>query len=148
MDSSKSNGPLADLDRQRLPAKLTDFYRRDPDTSQSSETVATGVVEPSSDSDAYILYLPEPSSDPTCLTLFDEALIPVCAPGLGVAMTDRVLAQASIGRGVLIVPFGQPLKTGGVYSMYLQPSAAAHPGHARIMQWFARQSGESNQPTA
>jgi DNA-binding transcriptional LysR family regulator len=64
LDSSKSNGPLADLDRQRLrirlhvslavrwlPANLTDFYRRDPDTSQSSETVATGVVEPSCDPD-------------------------------------------------------------------------------------------------
>lgn len=194
--------------RWLLP-KLTDFYRRYPDISLSIETVATEVVEPSSDSDAYILYLPEPSSDPSCLTLFEEALIPVCAPGLGgptqplsamadlvhfpllhrstdkqdwkrwlaahggspledyrqipfnldelaldaaarglgVAMTDRVLAQESIERGVLIVPFGQPLKTRGVYSMHLQPSAAAHPGRGRIMQWFAQQTGASSLPS-
>lgn len=194
--------------RWLLP-KLTDFYRRYPDISLSIETVATEVVEPSSDSDAYILYLPEPSRDPACLKLFEEALIPVCAPGLGgaaqplqsmadlvhfpllhrstdkqdwkrwlaanggssledyrqipfnldelaldaaarglgVAMTDRVLAQESIERGGLVVPFGQPLKTGGVYCMYLQPSAAAHPAHARIMQWFAQHSGESDRPS-
>ncbi|AYC31566.1 LysR family transcriptional regulator [Pseudomonas cavernae] len=194
--------------RWLLP-KLTDFYRRYPDISLSIETVATEVVEPSSDSDAYILYLPEPSSDPTCLKLFEEALVPVCAPGLGssaqplqsmddlvrfpllhrstdkqdwkrwlaanggsplegyrqipfnldelaldaaarglgVAMTDMTLAEESIERGVLVVPFGRPLKTRGVYSMYLQPSAGAHPARARIMQWFAEQTGERAQPT-
>lgn len=189
--------------RWLLP-KLTDFYRRYPDIALSIETVAAEVVEPASDSDAYILYLPEPSSDPSCLKLFEEALIPVCAPGLGsaaqplqtmadllrfpllhrstdkqdwkrwlaanggsaledyrqipfnldelaldaaarglgVAMTDMILAQESIERGVLVVPFGQPLTTGGVYCMYLQPSAAAHPARARIMQWFAQQAGD------
>ncbi|RJG13901.1 LysR family transcriptional regulator [Pseudomonas cavernicola] len=194
--------------RWLLP-KLTDFYRRYPDISLSIETVATEVVEPSSDSDAYILYLPEPSSDPTCLNLFEEALIPLCAPGLvsgtqplesvedlahfplihrstdkhdwklwlaanggllledyrqipfnldelaldaaarglGVAMTDMTLAQESIDRGVLVVPFGSPLKTKGVYSMYLQPSAALHPARSQIMQWFAQQTGDNNLPT-
>jgi LysR family glycine cleavage system transcriptional activator len=189
--------------RWLLP-KLTDFYRLYPDISLSIETVATEIVEPSNDSDAYILYLTEPPSDPACLKLFEESLIPVCAPGLGssaqplqsmadlvhfpllhrstdkqdwkqwlatnggspledyrqipfnldelaldaaarglgVAMTDRVLAQESIERGVLVVPFGQPLQTGGVYAIYLQPSAATHPAHARIMQWFTQQSGE------
>lgn len=192
--------------RWLLP-KLTDFYRRYPDVSLSIETVATEVVEPSSDSDAYILYLPEPSTDPHSLKLFEEALIPVCAPallsapqplqtmadlprfpllhrstdkqdwqrwltanggapledyrqipfnldelaldaaarGLGVAMTDMVLAQESIARGVLVVPFGQPLKTRGVYSMHLQPSAAAHPALTRIMQWFAEQTTDGRQ---
>lgn len=193
--------------RWLLP-KLTDFYRRYPEISLSIETVATEVVEPSSDSDAYILYLPEPSSDPACLNLIEEALIPVCAPGLGspaqplesvedlvrfpllhrsadkhawgcwlvanggrslenyrhipfnldelaldaaarglgVAMTDMTLAQESIDRGVLVVPFGSPLKTKGVYSMYLQPSAALHPARAQIMQWFAQQAGDGDLP--
>ncbi|MHC8319914.1 LysR substrate-binding domain-containing protein [Pseudomonas sp. GB2N2] len=68
--------------RWLLP-KLSEFYRHHPQVSLSIETVATEVVEPAIDSDAYILYLPEPSADPECLTLFKEALVPVCAPGLG-----------------------------------------------------------------
>lgn len=187
--------------RWLLP-KLSDFYRRHPDIALSIETVATEVVEPSSDSDAYILYLAEPSSDSACLTLFEEALVPVCAPGLadstrpldsvddlvrfallhrsadkqawidwlaanggksledyrhipfnldelaldaaarglGVAMTDMTLAEESIDRGVLVVPFGQPLKTGGNYSLCPQPSAASHPACSLVMQWFAQQA--------
>lgn len=188
--------------RWLLP-KLTDFYRHNPDISLSIETVATELVEPSGDSDAYILYLPEPSGDQGVLNLFEEVLIPVCAPslccsaqplqsiddlvrfpllhrstdkqdwkrwlaanggspledygqipfnldelvldaaarGLGVAMTDMTLAEESIERGVLVIPFGRsPLKTKGIYSMYLQASAASHPACSRIMQWFAEQS--------
>jgi len=187
--------------RWLLP-KLSDFYRRHPDVSLSIETVATEIVEPASDSDAYILYLPEPSSDPACLTLFEEALVPVCAPGfgnsthplesvddlvrypllhrsadkqawidwlaanngksledyrhihfnldelaldaaargLGVAMTDMTLAEESIERGVLLIPFGRPLKTRGVYSLCPQPSAASHPACSLIMGWFAQQA--------
>lgn len=190
--------------RWLLP-KLSDFYRRHPDISLSIETVATEVVEPASDSDAYILYLPEPSDDPSCLTLFEEALVPVCAPGLansthplesvddlvrypllhrsadkqawidwlaanngksledyrhipfnldelaldaaarglGVAMTDITLAEESIERGVLLIPFGRPLKTRGVYSLCPQPSAASHPACALIMQWFAQQAEQN-----
>jgi LysR family glycine cleavage system transcriptional activator len=182
--------------RWLLP-KLSDFYRHHPEVSLAIETVATEVVEPASDSDAYILYLPEPSGAPDCLTLFEEALVPVCAPslalgsmeelarfallhrsadkndwrywlsahggqsledfrhipfnldelaldaaarGLGVAMTDMTLAGESIERGLLVIPFGQPLKTRGIYSLCLQPSAATHPACAQIMQWFAEQA--------
>lgn len=187
--------------RWLLP-KLSDFYRRHPDISLSIETVATEIVEPASDSDAYILYLPEPSSDSACLTLFEEALVPVCAPGLGsptqplasvedlvrfpllhrsadkqawihwlaanggksledyrhipfnldelaldaaarglgVAMTDLTLAEESIDRGVLVVPFGRPLKTRGIYSLCLQHSAEFHPACSLIMRWFAQQA--------
>jgi LysR family glycine cleavage system transcriptional activator len=184
--------------RWLLP-KLSDFYLRHPEVSLAIETVATEIVEPTSDSDAYILYLPTASSDPDCLTLFQETLVPVCAPsladaprsveellrfpllhrsadrqawiewlaandgqplddyrhipfnldelaldaaarGLGVAVTDMTLAAESIERGVLVVPFGQPLKTGGIYSLCLQPSAAAHPACAVVMEWFAGQA--------
>ncbi|MBT2372572.1 LysR substrate-binding domain-containing protein [Pseudomonas fluorescens] len=183
--------------RWLLP-KLSDFYRRHPDVSLAIETVATEVVEPASDSDAYIRYLPQPAHDPGSLSLFQEALVPVCAPGLGplasvedlvrfallhrsadkqdwmtwlaangarsleayrhipfnldelaldaaarglgVAMTDMTLAAESIERGVLVVPFGRPLQTGGVYSLCLQPSAASHPACSVVMQWFARQT--------
>jgi LysR family glycine cleavage system transcriptional activator len=189
--------------RWLLP-KLSDFYLHHPDISLSIETVATEIVEPASDSDAYILYLPEPSTDPASLTLFEEALVPVCAPGLrdsahplnsmddlvrfallhrsadkqawiewlaanggksledyrhipfnldelaldaaarglGVAMTDLTLAQESLDRGVLVVPFGQPLRTRGIYSLRPQPSAASHPAYGVIMQWFALQAGQ------
>lgn len=184
--------------RWLLP-KLGDFYRKHPEVSLAIETVATEVVEPTSDSDAYILYLPQPSNAADCLTLFEEALVPVCSPtlagaprsvdellrfpllhrsadrqawiewlaandgkpladyrhipfnldelaldaaarGLGVAVTDMTLAAESVERGVLVVPFGQPLRTGGVYSLCLQPSAASHPACAWVMQWFADQA--------
>lgn len=184
--------------RWLLP-RLSDFYLHHPEVSLAIETVATEVVEPTSDSDAYILYLPTESSDPDCLTLFQETLVPVCAPnlagaprsveellgfpllhrsadrqawiewlaandgkpleayrhipfnldelaldaaarGLGVAVTDMTLAAESIERGVLVVPFGQPLKTGGIYSLCLQPSAAAHPACGVVMGWFAGQA--------
>jgi LysR family glycine cleavage system transcriptional activator len=184
--------------RWLLP-KLGDFYRKHPEVSLAIETVATEVVEPTSDSDAYILYLPQPSNAADCLTLFEEALVPVCsltlagaprsvdellrfpllhrsadrqawiewlaandgkpledyrhipfnldelaldaaARGLGVAVTDMTLAAESVERGVLVVPFGQPLRTGGVYSLCLQPSAASHPACAWVMQWFADQA--------
>jgi LysR family glycine cleavage system transcriptional activator len=182
--------------RWLLP-KLSDFYRHHPEVSLAIETVATEIVEPASDSDAYILYLPEPSGAADCLTLFEEALVPVCAPtlaltsqedlagfallhrssdkndwrywlmanggksledfrhipfnldelaldaaarGLGVAMTDRTLAGESIDRGVLIIPFGEPLKTRGIYSLCLQPSATAHPACGAVMQWFTAQA--------
>ncbi|AXI62233.1 LysR family transcriptional regulator [Pseudomonas kribbensis] len=184
--------------RWLLP-RLSDFYLHHPEVSLAIETVATEVVEPTSDSDAYILYLPTASSDPDCLTLFQETLVPVCAPGLvdaprsveelqrfallhrsadrqawiewlaandgkpleayrhipfnldelaldaaarglGVAVTDMTLAAESIERGVLVVPFGQPLKTGGIYSLCLQPSAAAHPACGVVMGWFAGQA--------
>ncbi|MEJ5056693.1 MULTISPECIES: LysR family transcriptional regulator [unclassified Pseudomonas] len=182
--------------RWLLP-RLGDFYRHHPEVPLAIETVATEVVEPASDSDAYILYLPQPSGAADCLTLFEEALVPVCAPGLavasleelpgfallhrsadrndwknwlganggkalgefrhipfnldelaldaaarglGVAMTDMTLAGESIERGVLVVPFGEPLKTRGVYSLCLQPSAASHPACGPVMQWFAEQA--------
>ncbi len=187
--------------RWLLP-KLSDFYLRHPDVALSIETVATEVVEPASDSDAYILYLPQPPDAPGCLTLFEESLVPVCAPGLGganpplasmddlvrfallhrstdkqawiewlaanggkaledyrhipfnldelaldaaarglgVAMTDLTLAAESIDRGVVIVPFGAPLKTGGVYALCPQPTAASHPAWPAVLSWFAEQA--------
>ncbi|NMX60860.1 LysR family transcriptional regulator [Pseudomonas sp. WS 5059] len=186
--------------RWLLP-KLSDFYRSHPDISLAIETVATEVVEPASDSDAYILYLPKPTHDGDCLVLFEEALVPVCAPGLGplasaqdlarfallhrsadrqdwatwlaahggrsladyrhipfnldelaldaaarglgVAMTDRTLAAESVERGVLVVPFGQALATGGCYALCLQPSAAAHPALGVVRQWFGSQAHNS-----
>ena len=183
--------------RWLLP-KLSDFYRQHPDISLAIETVATEVVEPAGDSDAYIQYLPKAPNDQACLTLFQEKLVPVCAPhlgplatvqdlqhvallhrsvdkqdwrvwlaahgaealedyrhipfnldelaldaaarGLGVAMTDQTLAAESIERGVLVVPFGEPLETGGVYALCLQPMAASHPGCKALMEWFTGQA--------
>ena len=182
--------------RWLLP-KLSDFYLQHPDIALSIETVATEIVEPASDSDAYILYLPRPSTDPACMALFDEALVPVCAPslgplasmedllrfallhrsadqqawhdwlaandgkplhsyrhipfnldelaldaaarGLGVAVTDMTLAAESIQRGALVIPFGEPLKTGGNYSLCLQPAADLHSACPAVLQWFASQ---------
>jgi LysR family glycine cleavage system transcriptional activator len=199
--------------RWLLP-RLTDFYAQYPDLSLSIETVATEVVDPTDNCDAYILYLPEPREDPTpaspsFLTLFDEVLVPVCAPrsvngkplprsledlaqhtlihgstgqhewttwlkaqdgpsakhykhitfnldelamnaaarGLGIAMTDLTLAQESINRGDLVVPFGMPLKTSGTYVLWLQTAGALHPGRQRILQWFAQQeAGTAGKP--
>ncbi|MNT59698.1 DNA-binding transcriptional activator GcvA [compost metagenome] len=78
----------------------------------------------------------------------DELALDAAARGLGVAVTDMTLARESIDRGILVVPFGAPLKTRGVYAMYLQPSAAFHPARAQIMHWFAEQAGDGGDPPA
>ena len=70
----------------------------------------------------------------------DELALDAAARGLGVAMTDLTLAVESIERGVLVIPFGPPLKTRGIYALKLQPSAASHPACGLIMQWFAQQT--------
>ena len=59
-------------------------------------------------------------------------------------MTDMTLAGESIERGVLVIPFGEPLKTWGIYALCLQPSAAAaHPACGAILQWFGEQGQAS-----
>ncbi|MNN67916.1 Glycine cleavage system transcriptional activator [compost metagenome] len=70
----------------------------------------------------------------------DELALDAAARGLGVAMTDMTLAGESIQRGELVIPFGEPLKTRGIYSLCLQPSAASHPACAPVMQWFTAQT--------
>jgi LysR family glycine cleavage system transcriptional activator len=190
--------------RWLLP-RLNDFYRQYPTSSIAIETVASEVVEPTTDCDAFIAYQRSASNDANSLNLFDEMLVPVCSPrlqvrgklpeciddlretvllhgsgdsaewqhwmavngtcsianfrhlnfnldelaldaatrGLGVAMTDWVLARDSIERGTLCVPFGKPLKTNGVYCMHMQPSSRNHPEFEIVAQWFAAQSGRS-----
>ncbi|VWD31516.1 LysR substrate-binding domain-containing protein [Burkholderia lata] len=190
--------------RWLLP-RMVDFYAQCPDLSLSIETVATEMVEATGECDAYLLYLPEMHRDPSFLILFEELLVPVCAPtliggkqppatleelgqhalihgstghhewtrwlqeqgseddatyrhmtfnldelamdaasrGLGVAMTDLTLAQEAIRRGDLIVPFGTPLRTTGVYVLWLQTAGALHPARQRILQWFAQQAAEA-----
>ncbi|WP_064120938.1 LysR substrate-binding domain-containing protein [Pseudomonas fluorescens] len=184
--------------RWLLP-RLSEFYLSQPEVALAIETVATEVVEPGNDSEAYIVYLSQPSTEPECLTLFEESLVPVCSPdlrnaprtvdellgfallhrsadrqawiewlaanqgkpleeyrhipfnldelaldaaarGLGVAVTDMTLAAESIERGLLVIPFGQPLKTGGVYALCLQSFAPTHPACASVLQWFTEQA--------
>ncbi|WP_095147888.1 LysR substrate-binding domain-containing protein [Pseudomonas sp. Irchel s3a18] len=186
--------------RWLLP-RLTDFYARYPDLALSIETVATERVDPSGECDACILYLPAVPDDGTHHVLFEEFLVPVCAPtsvngkpppssrealggyplihastgqlewatwfkaqslepakdckhitfnldelaldaaarGLGIAMTDQTLAQEHIHRGELIIPFGPALRTGGAYTLYLQPSSALHPTRQAVLDWFFQQ---------
>ena len=59
---------------------------------------------------------------------------------LSITVFGMTLAGESIERGVLHIPFGQPLKTRGIYSLCLQPSAASHPACGAVMQWFAQQA--------
>jgi LysR family glycine cleavage system transcriptional activator len=70
----------------------------------------------------------------------DELALEAAARGLGIAMTDRTLAQDLIDRGDLIVPFGPALKTSGAYILWLQPASALHPARQAIVDWFARHS--------
>ena len=187
--------------RWLLP-RLSGFYAANPGLCLSIETVGGETVDTGGDCDAYVLYLRDGLDERALTPLFDEYLIPVCAPqlsdglppprsleqlaehalihgstsrhewtvwlqaqtdqtphnyqhlmfnlddlaldaaarGLGVAMTDRVLAQDAISRGSLIVPFGQPLKTGGVYALWLRDSGAAHPACSAVLDWFQSQS--------
>ena len=74
----------------------------------------------------------------------DELAMNAAVRGLGVAMTDLTLAQESINRGRLVVPFGTPLKTNGAYVLWLQSEGALHPARERILQWFAQQDTGSS----
>jgi LysR family glycine cleavage system transcriptional activator len=69
--------------------RLTGFYAQCPDLS--IETIATELVDPTGNCDTYILYLPEPPDGPTFITLFDEVLLPVCAP---FAVDDKPLPKS------------------------------------------------------
>jgi len=186
--------------RWLLP-RLSSFYALNPALCLSIETVSGEVVETSGDCDAYVLYLREGLDERPLTVLFDEYLVPVCAPslgdgqalprslealgshalihgstgrhewnlwlkahhdqperaykhlmfnlddlaldaaarGLGVAMTDQMLAHDALVRGDLVVPFGEPLKTGGVYALWLRDSGAAHPACKAVLHWFEEQ---------
>lgn len=186
--------------RWLLP-RLSSFYALNPALSLSIETVSGEVVDTSGDCDAYVLYLREGLDERPLTLLFDEYLLPVCAPvlgdgqpppgsldaleghalihgstarhewnlwlqahqgqperayqhlmfnlddlaldaaarGLGVAMSDRMLAHDALARGDLIVPFGEPLRTGGVYALWLRDSGVAHPACKAVLQWFQTQ---------
>ncbi len=185
--------------RWLLP-RLSSFYAANPELCLSIETVSGEVVDTGGDCDAYVLYLREGLDGRPLTPLFDEYLIPVCAPvlgegqvprnldelarhalihgstaryewtlwlqaqadqrernykhlafnlddlaldaaarGLGVAMSDQMLAHDALARGDLIVPFGQPLKTGGVYALWLRDSGAAHPACQAVLRWFEEQ---------
>lgn len=67
----------------------------------------------------------------------DELALDAATRGLGIAMTDQVLAQALIDRGELIVPFGPAIRTGGVYTLWMQPASARHPARQAVLDWFA-----------
>lgn len=195
--------------RWLLP-RLSGFYAANPGLCLSIETVGGATVDPGGDCDAYVLYLPEGLDERPLTPLFDEYLVPVCAPtlsdgqlpprsleelaghalihgstsrqewtawlqaqddqtphsykhllfnlddlaldaaarGLGVAMTDLILAQDSIARGSLLIPFGQALKTGGVYALWLRDSGAAHPACETVLNWFQAQAAERDLPAA
>ncbi len=186
--------------RWLLP-RLTSFYAAHPRLALSIETVGGEAVDTDGDCDAYVLYLRDGLDDRALLPLFDEFLIPVCAPalasglapprsvgelaahplihgspsrfewttwlqahgeavgqgfqhvqfnlddlaldaasrGLGVAVSDQVLAQDALTRGSLVVPFGEPLKTGGVYALWLSEQGAGHPARDVILEWFEGQ---------
>lgn len=193
--------------RWLLP-RLSSFYALHPALCLSIETVSGEVVETSGDCDAYVLYLRDGLDQRPLTPLFDEYLVPVCAPrlgdgqvpprsledlsghalihgstarhewtlwlqaqrdppgraykhlmfnlddlaldaaarGLGIAMTDQVLAHDAVARGDLIVPFGEPLKTGGVYALWLRDSGAAHPACNAVLDWFEEQLSEARRP--
>lgn len=186
--------------RWLLP-RLSSFYAINPGLCLSIETVSGERVDTGGDCDAYVLYLPEGLDDRPLTPLFDEYLIPVCAPqlrgghppprsldelaghalihgstgrhewtlwlqaqqdqaersfkhllfnlddlaldaaarGLGVAMTDKMLAHDALVRGDLVLPFGQALRTGGVYALWLRDSGVTHPACKAVLSWFEEQ---------
>lgn len=186
--------------RWLLP-RLSSFYAINPGLCLSIETVSGELVDTGGDCDAYVLYLPGGLDERPLTPLFDEYLIPVCAPklggdlppprsldelaghalihgstgrhewtlwlqaqrdqaernfkhilfnlddlaldaaarGLGVAMTDKVLAHDALARGDLVVPFGEALRTGGVYALWLRDSGVTHPACRAVLSWFEEQ---------
>ncbi|MEG0858816.1 MAG: LysR substrate-binding domain-containing protein [Pseudomonas sp.] len=186
--------------RWLLP-RLSSFYAINPGLCLSIETVSGEVVDTSGDCDAYVLYLVNGLDERPLTLLFEEYLLPVCAPslsdgrtpphgldeleqhalihgstsrhewtvwlqaqqdkaersfkhlmfnlddlaldaagrGLGVAMTDRMLAHDALQRGDLLVPFGEALRTGAVYALWLRDSGVAHPACRAVLNWFEEQ---------
>ncbi|MNE46981.1 Glycine cleavage system transcriptional activator [compost metagenome] len=78
----------------------------------------------------------------------DDLALDAAARGLGVAMTDQVLAHDALARGDLIVPFGEPLKTGGVYALWLRDSGVAHPACKAVLHWFEAQLEQTRRTNA
>ncbi|HHJ4328496.1 TPA: LysR substrate-binding domain-containing protein, partial [Klebsiella pneumoniae] len=69
----------------------------------------------------------------------DDLALDAAARGLGVAMTDRMLAHDALARGDLVVPFGEPLRTGAFYAFWLPDKGAPHPAAAAVLAWFQEQ---------
>ena len=63
--------------------RLSSFYALNPSLCLSIETVSGEVVDTSGDCDAYVLYLRDGLDGRPLTVLFDEYLVPVCAPKLG-----------------------------------------------------------------
>ncbi|MEN5035261.1 LysR substrate-binding domain-containing protein [Pseudomonas sp. TWI929] len=76
----------------------------------------------------------------------DDLALDAAARGLGIAMTDRMLAHDALVRGDLVVPFGEALKTGGVYALWLRDSGVAHPACQAVLKWFEEQVEQTVQP--
>ncbi len=50
------------------------------------------------------------------------------------------LTRDAIARGSLIVPFGEPLKTGGVYALRMRDGRVAHPEGKAVLTWLESQT--------
>ncbi|WP_448681713.1 LysR substrate-binding domain-containing protein [Pseudomonas nicosulfuronedens] len=85
---------------------------------------------------------PPPAQFKHMLFNLDDLALDAATRGLGVAMTDRLLAHDALQRGDLIVPFGEALKTGGRYALWLRDSGAAHPACQPVLDWFEEQRGQ------
>lgn len=69
----------------------------------------------------------------------DDLALDAATRGLGIAVTDRILAHDALVRGDLVVPFGTAQPTGARYALWLRDSGAAHPGCAAVLRWFEQQ---------
>lgn len=74
----------------------------------------------------------------------DDLALDAAGRGLGVAMTDRMLAHDALLRGDLMVPFGEALRTGAVYALWLRDSGVAHPACRAVLSWFEEQIEQTN----
>ncbi|MDN6858861.1 LysR substrate-binding domain-containing protein [Pseudomonas sp. CAN2814] len=82
---------------------------------------------------------PPPTQFKHILFNLDDLALDAATRGMGVAMTDRMLAHDALQRGDLIVPFGAALKTGGRYALWVRDSGAAHPACQAVLDWFELQ---------
>ncbi len=69
----------------------------------------------------------------------DDLALDAASRGLGVAMTDKVLAHDTLMRGDLVVPFGEALRTRAVYALWLRDSGVTHPACRAVLTWFEEQ---------
>jgi LysR family glycine cleavage system transcriptional activator len=63
------------------------------------------------------------------------------ARGMGIALVPRMLVEAELARGELVVPCDRPLEEGRAYHLVLPERKAGNPALERLRDWLLAEAG-------